>query len=314
MIANLLTIAGVSVSLFAIFVRYLMRIWPAEDVDFGKLTFHLEVLQYGGVALAVLASVAVARKAASKAARIRISLLAVAVITLAGLSIYRGDPEVNRNVNVAPNFSSNYRFSKDWISNHTELWRRTLEHLKGKPNIQALEIGSYEGRSSLWFLENILTDPRSKITCVDIWAGTYEKTFDENIKLYGRPGKVVKIKNRSDVALRQLTAESFDFIYVDGSHMAKDVLFDAVLGWQLLKAGGIMIFDDYNWTGPRSWLIRNHTPKLAIDAFQKVMEPYSELIHSEYQVILRKKLPEDIDLETFTPVRSLITNIQELLG
>lgn len=47
--------------------------------------------------------------------------------------------------------------------------------------------------------------------------------------------------------LCQLPVNAFDFYYVDGSHVAPDVMADAVLGWRLLKPGGIMVFDDYEW-------------------------------------------------------------------
>ncbi len=43
----------------------------------------------------------------------------------------------------------------------------------------------------------------------------------------------------------------FDVVYVDASHMAGDVLSDAVLAWKLLAPGGIMIFDDYAWSSLR---------------------------------------------------------------
>jgi hypothetical protein len=39
----------------------------------------------------------------------------------------------------------------------------------------------------------------------------------------------------------------FDFIYIDGSHLRGDVLTDAVLSWQLLGRGGVMVLDDYEW-------------------------------------------------------------------
>ena len=32
-------------------------------------------------------------------------------------------------------------------------------------------------------------------------------------------------------------------IYIDGSHLAQDVLTDAVMAWKLLKTTGIMILD-----------------------------------------------------------------------
>ena len=39
----------------------------------------------------------------------------------------------------------------------------------------------------------------------------------------------------------------FDFIYIDGSHIAKDVLTDACMAWPLLMPKGLMVFDDYMW-------------------------------------------------------------------
>jgi hypothetical protein len=56
-----------------------------------------------------------------------------------------------------------------------------------------------------------------------------------------------------------------DFIYVDGSHFAKDVLSDAVIGFELLNIGGVMLFDD-----AVSWRYGDHiqdSPKIAVDAF-----------------------------------------------
>jgi hypothetical protein len=87
--------------------------------------------------------------------------------------------------------------------------------------------------------------------------------------------------------LRELEWNSDDFIYIDGSHVAKDVLVDAVLSWDLLKVGSIIIFDDYQWRVKlwNPWA----RPQIAIDAFLQVFEPYVELRHKEYQVVVKKK-------------------------
>jgi len=52
---------------------------------------------------------------------------------------------------------------------------------------------------------------------------------------------------RSDAMLRDLPHDHFDYISIDGSHEAADVLSDAVLSWPLLKTGGLICFDDYEW-------------------------------------------------------------------
>ena len=38
--------------------------------------------------------------------------------------------------------------------------------------------------------------------------------------------------------------ENFDLIYIDGSHRAADVLFDAIESYNILKKDGILFFDD----------------------------------------------------------------------
>lgn len=53
----------------------------------------------------------------------------------------------------------------------------------------------------------------------------------------------------------------FDFIYVDGLHLSQDVLYDALLSFDLLKVGGILIFDDYLWFDPQHCSHINDTPK-----------------------------------------------------
>ena len=253
--------------------RYLIPLWPAEDVDPARVQFRVEIIQYGGLGLALLAACLIIWKTPSKPQKIRIAVLTICILALGISSAVRGNPEIIRrsgDSHIAQ--LPKYRFSEDWVTDNSASWERVLSGFKGKANIHALEIGSFEGRSALWFLENVLTDPTASMTCVDIWAGGYEKLFDENIKAYGQPNKLVKVKSRSDEALRKLDRDRFDFIYIDGSHMAKDVLVDAVLAWDLLKPGGYIIFDDYNWYGPRSRLVPNFTPKIAVDAFVKIFD------------------------------------------
>ena len=63
----------------------------------------------------------------------------------------------------------------------------------------------------------------------------------------------------------------FDLIYIDGSHTAADVLIDAVLAFQLLRVGGVMIFDDYLWSmEPALSVDPLNMPKPAIDAFAAI--------------------------------------------
>jgi SAM-dependent methyltransferase len=199
----------------------------------------------------------------------------------------------------SPETSSHYNFTSDWVTGNQVIWAEHLKHLKDKP-AQGLEIGSFEGRSLLWFLENTLTHPGSSITAIDIFLPEYEQIFDDNIARSGLQNKVKKLKGYSNVALRGLPANTYDFVYIDGSHIAKDVLMDAVLVWDILKPGGMIIFDDYQNTGPRG---ANYGPArlpgIAIDAFLHVYEPYVDVLYKDYQVIIRKKKVVDLDSQKY---------------
>jgi hypothetical protein len=82
----------------------------------------------------------------------------------------------------------------------------------------------------------------------------------------------------------------------------------------VLKPGGYIIFDDYNWYGPRSWLVPNFTPKIAVDAFIKTFDPYLELIHKDYQLVVRKTInPDNVALDTYKQLRPVLIELQQAL-
>jgi predicted O-methyltransferase YrrM len=189
---------------------------------------------------------------------------------------------------------SNYEFTSDWFSKEVPIWEIVMSPYKGKPGVNYLEIGAYEGRSVIWMLENILTNRTSHVNAVDIFYGDYEARYRRNIERTGAADRVTTIKGPSQVEARKLPLESFDIVYIDGSHAAADVLEDAVLCWRLLKPGGLMVFDDYRWIGS---LAAGHSrdaaadfPKPAIDAFARCFATQFETVHNGYQVVLRKRL------------------------
>ena len=153
-----------------------------------------------------------------------------------------------------------------------------------------LELGSYEGRSAVWFLQNILTCPGSLLVCVDAFYGSLwdvELRFDHNIRVNGVADRVTKVKSSVTDYLPGVAPESFDVIYLDASHEAKDVLLDAMLSWHRLKPGGIMVFDDYLW---RTELPMTKRPKMAIDLFLESLAGRYDLRLKDYQVAIRRAL------------------------
>jgi predicted O-methyltransferase YrrM len=75
----------------------------------------------------------------------------------------------------------------------------------------------------------------------------------------------------------------YDLIYVDGSHAAHAALEDLVLSWPLLKAGGLLIFDDYRFRAPTVII----PPRAAVHGFLACQDDHVILI-ADAQVLLRK--------------------------
>ena len=169
------------------------------------------------------------------------------------------------------------------------VWDEMLSHFKGKPNIHYLEVGVNQGRSAIWVLENILTHPSAKLTGIDIFPeGTnFKERYLSNLKLSGFEYKATTIQGFSQVTLRNLPANSFDIIYIDGDHRANGVLADAVLSFDLLRDGGILIFDDYLWLAKQ--VPENLRPQVAVDSFITAYRTSLEVIHRGYQVFIRKQ-------------------------
>ena len=179
-----------------------------------------------------------------------------------------------------------YSFTTDYVTHHAPTWCHQLAPLRGVADARLLEVGSFEGRSAIWFLDNVLTHPTATITCVDPFYGPgLEARFDHNIRVSGHAAKVVKIKGPSEAVLLDLEPASYDAIYVDGSHRAVNVMMDAALSWTLLKPGGVLTFDDYLWHPERPAWAR---PQLAIDLFLSMVGTDAVILHKAYQVIVRK--------------------------
>ena len=189
-------------------------------------------------------------------------------------------------------------FTEDWFSGNIPVWEAVLGPKAGTP-LAMLEVGSFQGRSALWALENVLTHPDSVIHCCDTFEGTPgEHTHEQTHGLFGvfssnllpHAHKVhVHRGASSDVLKRQPWAAEmrrhFDVVYIDGDHRARAVLEDAVLAFPLLKPGGIMIFDDYMGGDPEC----ADFPKVGIDAFVHCYADLLDVMHYGYQLVVRRR-------------------------
>lgn len=190
-------------------------------------------------------------------------------------------------------------FTQDWFYLGEKVLNLTLEPIKGKDNLVFMEIGSFEGRSAIWMLENILTGKNTGIICIDTFKGSNEfnenrvdvtglkERFIENMKPY--EGRYELIKGDSSDVLRTSDFDNkIDLVYIDGSHEASDVLTDLCLSYKLLKQGGYLVLDDYMWHYNNK--PAEKTPKPAIDGFMECYKGKIKALQVTWKIVILQKI------------------------
>jgi predicted O-methyltransferase YrrM len=179
-----------------------------------------------------------------------------------------------------------YKFTNNWFDGNKNTWSQLLNQLNP---VKILEVGSYEGKSTTYLIDHLGNQTGIDIHCVDSWEGgiehkdlqmaEVEARFHHNIKIAQNiatnKANIIIHKGLSSRELPKLIAQGmqqyFDFIYIDGSHQAPDVLLDSVLGFELLRVNGIIAFDDYLWQEPLpGGTDPIRCPKAAIDTFANI--------------------------------------------
>ena len=212
----------------------------------------------------------------------------------------------------APSASmNNYILTTNWFQlTCKDNWDVLLPKMRPQ---RILEVGSFEGSSACYLIDTLSGQQAIELHCVDTWTGgiehqtggaaeanmgEVEARFRHNINIARmRAGKPVDLhvhKGFSHQCMAQLLVEGkenyFDFIYIDGSHQAPDVLVDAVLAFKLLKVGGTLGFDDYLWSeGISGDAAPLRCPKPAVDAFANIYAGKVKIIKLPlYQLYMQK--------------------------
>jgi predicted O-methyltransferase YrrM len=205
-------------------------------------------------------------------------------------------------------------FMYKWHESVMPVWDDIFEHMDGMghPLRDYLEVGSFDGASACHAIAEI-GKRGGTVTCVDPWDPDYPSTigedtsrdFDMRAVLKRFRANTEQARNeatnfvgvnvhdvKSEIALSELVSnmDMFDFIYIDGSHHAADVLLDGLMAWKLLRPGGVMVFDDYLWaTGGKYNPLE--CPKYAVDTFVTLhMDQLLMLPYRTRQVYLMKRI------------------------
>jgi len=148
-----------------------------------------------------------------------------------------------------------YFFTNRWFAD-SEIKHNfsALASMLGTQNVlNLLEIGSFEGASSVYFADHLLSNPESRLTCVDPFdlgdkttplTGSTEYIFLSNLD---------KCKYKNQINFKRTISDEFfagqdqvfDFIYLDGSHELDAIRKDFHNSLNVLKPNGILWMDDY---------------------------------------------------------------------
>ena len=197
----------------------------------------------------------------------------------------------NSNFNREEFYKGKFFSHGDWFTHKIPILKKNFDIVDKNNILEILEVGSWEGRSSCFFLKYF---DQSILTAVDTWGGSeenfthgdpnlklVEKNFDFNVAEFKK--RMNKYKLSSDNFFKK-NNKKFDFIYIDGSHFYNDVLNDAINGYEALKENSYMLFDDYNWNFHKY----GKNPINAINRFLKLYKKNIKIVYISAQVLIKK--------------------------
>ena len=147
-----------------------------------------------------------------------------------------------------------YKYTQNWFL-ESEIKQYLFKFMDKSKQNNILEIGCYEGISSVFFADQLLENTNSSLTCVDPFLNMEnndhkeylrnkeEETFDYNIRICKNANKICVQKLTSDIFFEKNT-KTYNFIYIDGSHETDFIKRDMENSFQFLEKNGIMWMDN----------------------------------------------------------------------
>lgn len=202
-------------------------------------------------------------------------------------------------------YDSKYKFTETWFDPMLPIWIDIFNNRKEKQINSVLEIGSYEGRATVFLCSEVLS-PGAVYHVVDTFGGSLQEVgmkgtadrlkkddfiyenFQHNISFHSDINFQIYRGLSQNILPTLVEANNrYDLIYIDASHEADDTFVDAYYAHKMLNEGGLLIFDDFGWKDPtRQHPL--HSPELGIRMFFSMYENSYQLIEQGYQVYAEK--------------------------
>ena len=186
---------------------------------------------------------------------------------------------------------NSYKYSQNWFLG-SDIHNSLFKFLDKSKKNNILEIGCFEGLSSVFFADNFLDNPKSSFTCVDPFLSinnndhsqflqnNEEMNFDYNISICKNSDRITIHKMTSDIFFEN-NNQTYNFIYIDGCHEPDFIKRDMENSFNILEKNGIMWMDDY---GGGDGIKIKHT----MDTFLEKYIGQYKLIHQGYQLAIKK--------------------------
>jgi hypothetical protein len=184
-----------------------------------------------------------------------------------------------------------YKYTKTWFI-HCELRYQLVNFLDKTQKNNILEIGCYEGLSSVFLADNFLNNQKSSLTCVDpflnidnndysqLLQNDEELNFDYNISKCKNTDKITVYKITSDIFFEN-NNKTYNFIYIDGCRETDFIKRDMENSFKFLEKYGTIWINDYEGGNSDSKRIMD-------DFLEKYIGRYI-VIHKGYQLAIRKR-------------------------
>jgi FkbM family methyltransferase len=152
-----------------------------------------------------------------------------------------------------------------------------------------IEVGTMEGVTAKYICENLLNES-GRMICVDPLYDyyvtddpRYHPEFKHQFQRFKRNTRGLPVelwRGESKVMLPELNALRADLVYVDGNHYPDWPYHDLCWAFAITKVGGYILADDYNlWA---------EDTKASIDKFLDEFNGFYDIVHSNYQILIRK--------------------------